>query len=98
MVKVRHAKIEDVESACKIAVEAWGPIFDNYRKLLGDELFDILHKDWKERKTDEDSKSLWKIPRMDACYGKESGNRRIHYLQPGRKEKDRGDWKQCSKA
>jgi len=62
MVKVRHAKIEDVESACKIAVEAWGPIFDNYRKLLGDELFDILHKDWKERKTDEIRNHYGKYP------------------------------------
>jgi len=50
---VRHAKIEDIESACKIAVEAWKPIFDNYRRLLGEELFDVLHKDWEERKADE---------------------------------------------
>jgi len=53
MIKVRPAQIEDVEPASEIAVEAWKPIFDNYRRLLGDELFEILHKNWQERKADD---------------------------------------------
>jgi len=53
MIKVRYAQLEDVESACKIAVEAWRPIYENYKKILGDELFDVLHKNWRERKAEE---------------------------------------------
>ena len=53
MIKVRNAQVEDVESACEIAVEAWKPIYENYRKILGDELFNELHKNWRERKAEE---------------------------------------------
>lgn len=53
MIDVRLARIEDVEAACKIAVEAWKPIYHNYRRLLGDELFEILHKNWQEAKANE---------------------------------------------
>ncbi|RLI37816.1 GNAT family N-acetyltransferase [Candidatus Bathyarchaeota archaeon] len=50
MIRVRLARAEDIEPSCEIAVEAWEPIYDNYRRILGDELFNILHKGWEERK------------------------------------------------
>lgn len=53
MIKVRKATVEDVEPTCEIAVEAWKPIYESYRRLLGDELFETLHKTWQEDKADE---------------------------------------------
>jgi len=62
VIEVRPAQKEDAESACRIAVEAWKPIYENYRKLLGDELFEMLHRDWREDKVDEIRNHYRKYP------------------------------------
>jgi len=62
VIEVRPAQKEDIESACNIAVQAWKPIYENYRKLLGDELFEILCKNWQEDKADEIRNHYRKYP------------------------------------
>ncbi len=52
MARMRHARGDDVEAMREIAIKAWEPIYEGYRKAMGDELFTVLHKDWRKRKAD----------------------------------------------
>ena len=49
-VLIRDLAPRDVEAVVEIAVLAWEPIYASYREMLGDELFDTLHPDWKREK------------------------------------------------
>jgi len=47
---IREFEPGDVERVVEIALLAWEPIYASYRGMLGDELFDTLHPDWKREK------------------------------------------------
>jgi ribosomal protein S18 acetylase RimI-like enzyme len=47
---IREARPEDVETIVDIALKSWEPIYAQYREVLGEEMFHILHDDWRERK------------------------------------------------
>ena len=49
-VLMRDLAPRDVEAVVEIAVLAWEPIYVSYREMLGDELFETLHPDWKREK------------------------------------------------
>jgi len=44
------AEQADIEAACEIAVEAWTPIREVFRRELGDELYEAYFTDWQTAK------------------------------------------------
>ena len=46
----RPVRPDEKELIANIAVKAWQPIYANYRRMLGDEIFDTLHPGWEEQK------------------------------------------------
>lgn len=49
----RPVREAEVDRICAIAVAAWRPIFANYRRMLGDELFDTLYSNWPQLKAEQ---------------------------------------------
>lgn len=43
---------EHIAAVREISVAAWQPIFDSYRKMLGDEIFEAQFSNWKQQKAD----------------------------------------------
>ena len=56
-ISIVPAKDEHLEIAGNIAVKAWEPIRQEYRKMLGDSLYEAFFDGWqsKKRKSVEDS-------------------------------------------
>ena len=50
---IRPARDDDLEAIKRIAVEAWEPIYDSFRKTAGDELFMTIYSNWREEKTSQ---------------------------------------------
>jgi len=50
---IRNVKPEEVEMIAQIAVAAWEPIYASRQKMVGDDLFAILHTHWREKKADQ---------------------------------------------
>lgn len=50
VVILRAGRREDAHRAGEIAVAAWQRVFDAWRGLVGDEIFQQLWSDWRERK------------------------------------------------
>lgn len=44
---IRKVKPADIEALMEIAAAAWAPVFDCWRGILGDEIFDEVFSDWK---------------------------------------------------
>jgi len=49
-IKIIPCEKTHIEDAIELAYLSWQPIYDCYRETLGEKMFDILHKDWKEQK------------------------------------------------
>ncbi|MDH7570437.1 MAG: GNAT family N-acetyltransferase [Armatimonadota bacterium] len=49
----RLVRPDEVESIAQLAVRAWKPIYENMRRLLGEELFRALHPKWEENKAEQ---------------------------------------------
>lgn len=49
-IKIIPCEKEYIEAAIELTYTAWQPIFDNYRKSLGEKMFNALYSDWKEVK------------------------------------------------
>lgn len=47
---IRPATAEDVPAACEIARLAWKPIFEEFHRRVGDEIFARLYNDWEANK------------------------------------------------
>ena len=47
---IRPVRPEDVDAICDIAVRAWEPIFAEFRRRMGDEMFEAKHSGWREEK------------------------------------------------
>ena len=50
---IRAATATDLEAACRIAVQAWAPIHESFRAMLGEELHGLLSPDWQQRKAEQ---------------------------------------------
>ena len=48
---VRDLSSEDVEAVVPIAVDAWEPVYEGFRRQLGDRLFELAHADWRDTKS-----------------------------------------------
>ena len=52
-IEIRELQPGDDHHLVDIALAAWAPIYEAYRKELGEELFDFLHADWPKRKAEQ---------------------------------------------
>ena len=52
-ITVRDMRAGEVETLVEIAVAAWEPIYDQYRLMLGEELYGMQHPDWRAEKADQ---------------------------------------------
>ncbi|NLG29243.1 MAG: GNAT family N-acetyltransferase [Chloroflexi bacterium] len=50
---VRAALPDDLDAVVEIALAAWQPIYAEYQRLLGAELYASLHADWRARKAEQ---------------------------------------------
>ena len=44
---IRRCAAEDGTRVVELALEAWAPVFDSFRTILGEELYQRVHPDWK---------------------------------------------------
>ena len=51
--RIRPAVGADVDEMAEIEVQAWQPVFDSFRQILGDELFAAVHPDWRNDKANQ---------------------------------------------
>ena len=49
-VKIIPCDKEYIEKAIELTYVAWQPIYDGFRKSLGEKMFNDLYMDWKEVK------------------------------------------------
>ena len=49
-IEIREVQPGDENRLVDIALAAWAPIYELRRKVLGEELFDLMHSDWPKRK------------------------------------------------
>jgi ribosomal protein S18 acetylase RimI-like enzyme len=49
-ITVRESNPEDEDRIVEIALRAWEPIDQSFRRMLGADLFAILHPDWRREK------------------------------------------------
>lgn len=47
---IREFRESDLDAICAIAVKAWEPIYETFRKESCDELFYLMYPDWKAEK------------------------------------------------
>ena len=52
-IEIRELRPGDDHHLVDIALAAWAPIYEAYKKELGEELFDFLHADWPQRKAEQ---------------------------------------------
>lgn len=57
-VKIIPAEEQHIPAACDIAIRAWTPIRDVFRKELGDELYKAHFKNWQQSKQDGVARQL----------------------------------------
>ena len=49
-ITIRPARHGDLETMKQIAVEAWEPVYQSFRRLMGDEVFEVVHGNWQTEK------------------------------------------------
>lgn len=47
---IRPARVEDAERCGDIAVAAWAPVYESFRRMVGDELFALQWPNWRDDK------------------------------------------------
>ena len=57
-IEIYKATPEDIEIACRIAIEVWTPIRAVFRKELGDELYEAYYTGWEESKRNGVSRAI----------------------------------------
>lgn len=72
-VLIRDVRPEDVETLAEMAVAAWEPIYANRRRMLGDELFEALHSDWRRRKAQQARSACAAGSRTRVCVAEREG-------------------------
>ena len=64
---IREFRSTDLEAVIRLSLDAWAPVFDSTRTVMGDDIFDRLHgDDWRayqrvdvERVVTDDAKHVW---------------------------------------
>ena len=57
-IKIVQAEEKHLEQIAKIAIDAWTPIREEFRKLLGDEIYNSQFTDWQAKKVASVSNQL----------------------------------------
>ncbi|HUT36317.1 MAG TPA: GNAT family N-acetyltransferase [Planctomycetota bacterium] len=70
---VRDLRPEDVEAAVDIAVAAWAPIFGQFRRILGDELFAARCPRWQEDKAGQVRRACAPGSKASVCVAEREG-------------------------
>jgi ribosomal protein S18 acetylase RimI-like enzyme len=47
MAQIRGAHEHDADRIVELSLAAWAPVFDSFRTILGDRLYERVHPDWK---------------------------------------------------
>ena len=50
--EIRQANDDDLEQIVHLSLLAWEPVFDSFRKVLGDGIFLFMFPDWKMKQTE----------------------------------------------
>lgn len=74
-ITVRDMRDGETETLVEIAVAAWGPIYAQFRAMLGEELFAMIYPDWRARKAGQirDACEPGSPRRMDVLVAEEAG-------------------------
>lgn len=59
---IRPATAEDIPAACEIARLAWEPVYAEFRRRLGEEIFTRLYDDWETNKSNQVSGAFEQHP------------------------------------
>jgi ribosomal protein S18 acetylase RimI-like enzyme len=59
---IRPATADDVPAACEIARLAWEPIYAEFRRRVGDDIFAKLYPNWEETKMEQVRQAFEKHP------------------------------------
>jgi ribosomal protein S18 acetylase RimI-like enzyme len=71
--RVRDLAPGDVDAIVGIAVAAWEPIYRYYRQEMGEELFQILHPDWRAEKAGQVERACLPGSRAGVCIAEQDG-------------------------
>jgi GNAT superfamily N-acetyltransferase len=73
---IRRYDPPDEAPIVQLSLRAWAPVFASIRRVLGDEIFEILHPDWREDQAREvrkvlsgSSNSVWVAATEGAAIG-----------------------------
>lgn len=70
---IRDLEPADVEAAVEIAVAAWEPVYDSYRRTMGEELFAAAHPDWRAEKAGQIRSACEPRDQAGACVAEVAG-------------------------
>ena len=46
-IQLRRSDATDVDRIVELSLAAWAPVFDSFREILGDRLYQRVHPDWR---------------------------------------------------
>lgn len=70
---IRDLKTADIEAVVDIALAAWEPIYAQFRKTLGDELFAAAHPGWRKEKARQVRAACEPDDRATVCVAEKHG-------------------------
>jgi GNAT superfamily N-acetyltransferase len=47
-IRIRALADEDIDEVVEFSVRAWAPVFESFRRVLGDEIYQRVYPDWRE--------------------------------------------------
>lgn len=61
--KIRPFRDGDIDRVLEISILAWTPVFESFRRILGDSLSAIIYPDWKaeQRQTITCNATYWRF-------------------------------------
>lgn len=62
MSRVRSFKTSDTDVVVDLAIRAWAPVFDSFRAVLGEEIYDRYYPDWESQQRDSVREALTNHP------------------------------------
>ena len=74
----RRVREDEVEHISDMAARAWRPVFESFRQMLGDALFDTMNADWEANKADQVRQAA--VHRPDGVYVTEIDGRILGFM------------------
>lgn len=63
-VSVRNFKTEDLDRIVEITEDAWEPVYNEYRDIMGEKLFLAKYGNWREHKTSQVKRQCQRDPTL----------------------------------